>query len=351
MDTSKILPVLPIRNAVIFPGMVASFLVKREGSVEALKRVAQQKDGQLLAVSQVDPRRDQPTAEDLHRVGTIVKIERMTGSPEKGYQVVARGIARFQVQVFKNEQPGKNEKTWLSAEGFTLPDRHEEDPETVKVLFDSLKELALQVIELLSGEAEGVGEIIKQIEDPAYLTHLTAHYLDSPVEVKQEILAETSVKARLLRLLELVQKRRDTLQIETEIQRKLSRNIGKSQREALLREQMRTIREELGEEAPASDDYQDKIAKAEMPDDVRKAAEAELRRLDSIGPQAPDAHVIRNYLDWLCSLPWKKSSGASVDHLDLDHARQVLDEEHYGLERIKQRIMNQFSVVILFGNY
>jgi ATP-dependent Lon protease len=329
--------------------MVASFLVKREGSVEALKRVAQQKDGQLLAVSQVDPRRDQPSAEDLHHVGTIVKIERMTGSPEKGYQVVARGIARFQVQAFKNEEPGKNEKTWLSAEGFTLPDRHEEDPETIKVLFNSLKELALQVIELLSGEAEGVAEIIKQIEDPAYLTHLTAHYLDSPVEVKQEILAETSVKARLLRLLELVQKRRDTLQIETEIQKKLSRNIGKSQREALLREQMRTIREELGEEAPASDDYQEKIAKAEMPDDVRKAAEAELRRLDSIGPQAPDAHVIRNYLDWLCSLPWNKSSGASVDHLDLDHARQVLDEEHYGLERIKQRILQHLAVVKLKG--
>jgi ATP-dependent Lon protease len=191
--------------------------------------------------------------------------------------------------------------------------------------------------------------MIKQIDDPAYLTHLTAHYLDSPVEVKQELLAETSVKARLLKLLELVQKRRDTLQLETEIQQKLSRNIGKSQREALLREQMRTIREELGEEAPASDDYQQKIDQSEMPEEVRKVAQGELRRLDSSGPQSPDSHVIRNYLDWLCALPWKKSSGAKVDSIDLDQARETLDQEHYGLERIKQRILQHLAVVKLKG--
>jgi ATP-dependent Lon protease len=348
MDTSKILPVLPIRNAVIFPGMVASFLVKRPGSVEALKRVlqkqdGQEKDGQLLAVAQTDPRHDQPKSDDLHRVGTVVKIEQMTGSPEKGYQVVARGLYRFHVQSFKNEG------AWLSADGSIWPDRHEDDTATIQVLFKSLKELALQVLELLPGETEGIGEVIRQIEDPVYLTHLTAHYLDVPIEVKQGILGETSVKARLLKLLELVQKRRDTLQLESEIQKKLSRNIGKSQREALLREQMRTIREELGEESSASDDYRAKVEKADLPEDVRKAAEAELRRLESSGPQAPDSHVIRNYLDWLCSLPWKKSSGETVDHLDLDRAREILDEEHYGLERIKKRILQHLAVVKLKG--
>lgn len=323
--------------------MVASFLVKRAGSVEALNRVAQQKDGQLLAVAQLDPRKDQPSPEELHRVGTIVKIERMTGSPEKGYQVVARGVARFQVEAYKKES------TWIEAEGHVWSDRSESDRETVQVLFNSLKELALQVLELLSGETEGVSEMIKQVDDPAYLTHLCAHYLDVSVETKQGILEETSVKARLLKLLELVQKRRDSLQLETEIQKKLSRNIGKSQREALLREQMRTIREELGDEAPAGDDYRLKLDKAEMPDDVRKAAEAELKRLESIGPQSPDSHVIRNYLDWLCSLPWNKSSGVSVDELDLDQARNVLDDEHYGLERIKQRILQHLAVVKLKG--
>ncbi len=327
----------------IFPGMVASFLVKRAASIEALKQSSQRKDGSLLAVAQLDPRRDQPKPEELHRVGTVVKIERMTGSPEKGYQVVARGVERFQVEEFKNDS------SWLAAEGHAWPDRHENDRETVQVLFNSLKELALQVLELLSGETEGVSEMIKQVDDPAYLTHLAAHYLDVSVETKQELLAEISVKARLLRLLELVQKRRDTLQLETEIQRKLSRNIGKTQREALLREQMRTIREELGDEAPASDGYQQKIDQAEMPDEVRKIAQAELKRLDSIGPQSPDSHVIRNYLDWLLSLPWKKSSGASVDHLDLDQARRILDDEHYGLDRIKQRILQHLAVVKLKG--
>jgi ATP-dependent Lon protease len=349
MVTSKILPVLPIRNAVIFPGMVASFLVKRPGSVEALKQVKAQKDALLLAVAQLDSRSDEPTGENLHRVGTLVKVERMTGSDEKGYQVIARGVARFQIHSFKQEIFKDKDVTWLTAEGEALPDRHEDDSETVKVLFQSLKELALQVLELIPGETSGVSEAVKQIEDPAYLTHLTAHYLDAAINVKQEILAETSVKARLLRLLELVQKRRDSLQLENEIQRKLSRNIGRSQREALLREQMRTIREELGEEAPASDDFRKKLDEAGMPDDVRKVADAELKRLETIGPQSPDSHVIRNYLDWLCSLPWKKSSGASVDHIDLEHAREILDKEHYGLDRIKQRILQHLAVVKLKG--
>src|ERR1700737_2008474 len=141
MVPSKILPVLPIRNAVIFPGMAASFLVRRPGSVEALKRVSAQKDGLLLAVSQLDPHRNEPTSEGLNRVGTLVKIERMTGSAERGYQVVARGISRFQVHVYKSETG------WLSAEGDDLPDRGGEEPETLQVRFQSLKELGLQVLE------------------------------------------------------------------------------------------------------------------------------------------------------------------------------------------------------------
>jgi ATP-dependent Lon protease len=333
-------PVLPLRGTVVFPGMTLPLRVGRPSSMAALQ-AAKDRPWALVLSQKNDAGGDsEPDVDDMYRVGTLVKIEKVRGSEKNGYQVLARGVARFRVKVLRRN--GK----YLEAEGEALADLRDVDAKTQDALLDSLKTAAKDILKLVPAETEQFVELLDGINDLELLTHLSAGNIDIPLEQKQAILETVSTKNRVLKLLDLMVSLKENLEVQGQIREKLTHKLGKNQRENILREQMRQIREELGEgeEEEGNDDYRKKINDAGMPDDAKKIALDELKRFDAIGKSSPESHVIRNYLDLLCALPWNKSSSSNID---LEAARKILDEDHYGLDKIKKRILQHLAVMKL----
>ena len=339
---NKTFPVIAIRNSVVFPGLALPLRVGRNKSIAAVKK-AKENAQWIIALSQKEgDTPHEPTAADLVRVGTLCKIEKVRGTEEQGFQILIRGVERFRVSELV-EKDG-----YLQARGEEWPDRMDTDVKTRDALLESMKTLSKSILELLPADTSQLVELIHGIADLGYLTHLCAGNLEIPLPKKQELLETVSVKGRVLTLLDLMQTQKDQLEVQGEIRDKLSHKLGKVQRENILREQLKTIREELGDdEKVASDDYRKKIEEAGMPEDVKKVAQDELKRLEGIGSSSPETHVIRNYLDLLCSMPWNKSSSSEID---LDEARKVLDQDHYGLHKIKKRILQHLAVMKLKKN-
>ena len=206
--------------------------------------------------------------------------------------------------------------------------------------------MAKEILTLLPAETAQLMELVEGIEDLSFLSFLCAANLEIPLKQKQELLQSESLKERVLSLLEFMQGQKDSLKVQSEIRDRLSHKMGKVQREAILRQQLNAIREELGEGdgGAGGDSYSKRIEEAGMPEEVRKIADEECKRLETIGASSPESHVIRNYLDLLCSLPWSKSADETID---LDLARKVLDADHYGLEKIKKRILQHLAVMKL----
>lgn len=342
METTKelILPVLAARNVVIFPGTTLPLNVGRARSVSAIESAIRH-DGLLITIAQREDREGaEPAPSELYRVGTLCKLERSKGNSEQGYQILVRGISRVKV-IGIAESLGH-----LRATVVELPDIDDADEASLTTLGRSLKTLAKDILSLIPGDMRQVVELVEGMDDIASLTHLCAEYIDVSLAAKQELLEMSSLRERALKLLELMNMQKESLKLQTEIRDKLSRKMGRMQREAILREQLKAIREELGDEdtGKASDDYATKIASAGMPDAVQKVALDEAKRLSGIGSSSPESHVIRNYLDLLCSLPWAE---VTADNLDLDEARATLDADHYGLDKVKKRIVQHLAVLKL----
>lgn len=333
------IPVLPTRNTVVFPDTTLPLLIGRKVSVEALAR-ARERDNWILIVAPKSENQDRdPTSRDLYTVGTLAKIENSEGDASRGFRVLVRGVARFKVDSFTESGP------LILASGDILRDHVSVTVDTVRALVTNLKQVADEILKLMPGDTRRAADFIQSIDDPETLTNVCAQYLELPIPEKQEILELVDFKDRALRLLDLLVKRKEDLKVQHEIGEKLSNKMGKLQRESILREQMRTIREELGDENEESEkDYRQKIDDAGMPDDVKKVALEQLKRLESLGNQSPESHVIRNYLDLLCALPWSKSSRSEID---LQVARDILDKEHYGLDEVKKRIIQHLAVLKL----
>ncbi|MBC7692621.1 MAG: endopeptidase La [Methylotenera sp.] len=345
----RLLPVLAIRNSVIFPGLALPLRVGRKKSIAAIEQ-AQKEGSWILTVSQkpdsLSPPKNgngSPEAkiDDLYRIGTLGKIEKIRGNSDDGYQIIVRGLARFKVTQYQ-ETDGV-----IFAQAEQYKDLHDVEPKTEEALLESLKGTAQAILALVPSDTDQLAELVRGIDDPVYLTNLCASNLEIPLAKKQELLEMVSIKNRALTLLELMQTQKDALEVQSDIREKLSHRLGKTQREAILREQLRTIREELGEgeEAGSNDDYRKRIDDAKMPAEVKKTALEELKRLESLGSSSPETHVIRNYLELLCSMPWEK--GSSESEIDLEAARKSLNEDHYGLDRIKKRIIEHLAVMKL----
>jgi ATP-dependent Lon protease len=340
--TSSFLPVLPIRNTVIFPGVVVPLRVGRSKSIAAIQKSGESsKAGDwIVAVAQRTENED-PISTDLYQVGTLAKIEKVRGNADDGYHVVVRGVARFKIEEWR-ERDGV-----IEALGETWKDYEDADPQTLKALTESLKVTSKEILELLPSDTRSLEELVAGIDDLSFLTHICAANIDLTLEKKQELLVTPSLKGRALTLLTIMQSQKDGLQVQNEIREKLSHKMGKYQREAILRESLKTIKEELGEGdtgAEGKDGYREKIEAALMPDDVKKVALDELNRLETLGNQSPETHVIRNYLDLLTAMPWSKQSETPID---LDKAREVLDADHYGLPQVKKRILQHLAVMKL----
>lgn len=340
VSENKLIPVLPTRNVVLFPGTSMPLNVGRPRSVAAIEK-AFAEDRYIIALAQRKDRTDEdPGTEDVYRIGTLCKIEKARGSHEHGYQVLVRGVGRVHVKDLESRGG------YMVARVEDLPDVQDADAKTREALGQNIKTLAKDILDLIPADTHQVAELISGIDDCGLLTHLCAEYLDASIAEKQALLELTSLKARSLKLLELLQVQKETLKLQGEIRDKLSQKMGKHQREAILREQMRTIREELGDDdgGKSSDDYVTKIEAAKMPDEVKKIALDEAKRLSSLGNQSPETHVIRNYLDLLCTMPWQTSS---PDAFDIDEARATLEKDHYGLSKIKKRIIQHLAVMKL----
>lgn len=341
---AEYLPVIPIRQTVAFPGLAIPLRVGRSGSAAALER-AREKGWPIVIVAQKNADKDEPAGPDIFRVGTLCQVERLTGSREEGYQAVLRGVSRFRITDI-TENDGM-----LQAQGAVWEDENDLDDSTRAALLGSMKKTAHEILALLPSEMNNFAALLSEIDDLAFFTHLTSANLDLDLPKKQELLETVSLKSRALKLLDLMQERKGNLTVQTEIRDKLSQKFGKLQREQILKEQLRAIKEELGEgeggKGKKKADYREKIEAAGMPEDVRTLALDELRRLEEIGNSAPEAHVIRNYLDLLCALPWSVSA---PDQIDLDSARKILDEDHYGLPKIKRRILQHLAVMKLLGS-
>jgi ATP-dependent Lon protease len=339
------LPVLPIRNAVLFPSISMPLVVGRGRSIQAIDR-ASERDGLLMIVAQKVITPSDPTPNDLFQIGTVCKIENITPTDLGSRQVVVTGISRFRVAEYIMGTE------YLSARGETIADLHSSDAIRNEALFYNMKEMAREVLELLPGATEPLVQLIDRVDDAAYLGNVCAAYLNLSITQKQELLELDLVEDRLERLLKHMRKEREVLNLQKEIRDKMSERINKAQREALLREQLRTIRTELGEEGleEATDDIEQKIASMSLPQEASKQAQEELKRLKSLPSNSAEYHVIRTYLEWLIALPWQLEPQPPQIAIDIAKAKQILEEDHYGLETVKKRILQYLAVARLKNN-
>lgn len=348
------IPVLAFKNSVLLPGVAIPLRVGRDQSVAALRQAYDRssgKDRTILVISQkVDTQDREVNPDDLYRVGTLARIEKMKGNSTEGYQVFLRGLSRFRVDSI-TASGGV-----LIAEGDIWNDIPDTDKGIQEALLTSLKSLASDILKRLPIDTTQLSELIAGIDDLSFLANLCAANLDLDQDKKQEILETVAVRDRVLKLLDVMKYYKDSLDVRGEIQDKISSKMGKMHREAILREQMKAIQEELdgtedGEPdgEGGKDDYRKKFVDAGLPEDVHKIAVDQLKRLESMGEQSPEHHVIRNYLDLLVALPWNRSSQKSDAEpaFDLDFARETLNQDHYGLEKIKTRVLQHLAVLKL----
>ena len=343
-------PIFALRNLVIFPGMTVPIRVGRAQSIAALRMLRseglgdREPDGQIIAVLQKPLElKEHVLPDELHHVGVLCKIEKIRGNEKDGFQVVLRGLERVTIP-----HPFEADGI-LKAVAEPMPSLADTDKATLTALLESTKTLAKQILEFLPSGGNQMVTLVDGITDLDFLINIAAANIDISIEQKQEILELLSLKARALKLLDIMQKVRDDLRVRIEIRDKMSSKIGKSQREAILREQMRQIQEELdGDEdsagPKASEDYRSKIEQSKMPPDIKKMALDELRRLESLGQQSPETHVIRSYLDLLIAMPWEPDPESEIN---LAKAREVLNGDHYGLDKIKKRIIEHLATMKL----
>lgn len=343
------LPLLPLKNTIVFPGISQVIKVGRERSINALK-FAEKNGFWIVAVQQKHKEGDDVFQKDqtvepheLFSVGTLCRIESSKGTPEGGYQVVLRGFARVDLHQTRVVE----QKNYLESSATTLEDILDINPATSQVLLESLKKLSQDILGLIPGNTNQLSELVTSVDDLGYLSSLCAANIDIDLDEKQSLLEMTNLKERTLKLLTLMQEFKEGLSVQAEIRGKLSQKLGQTQRNIILREQLKAIREELGEgdDVTQEDKLREKIDKAGMPEEVRKVAESELKRLKEVGPQAPEAHIIRNYLDLLVALPWTTASKEA--DINLESAKAILDGDHYGLDKVKKRIIQHLAVLKL----
>lgn len=334
--------VLPLKNTVVFPGINQALRVGRERSVKALKH-AFENNNWIITVSQKDQNRAVEHATDLYQVGTLAKIESTRGSDEAGYQIVVRGYQRVRIQQY-------DEKDFFLALPDNLDDQTDIDVGTQKALLRSLKDLSKEVLALIPANTDQIAELVDGVEDLGYLTHLTTANADFELVEKQKILEMTHLRDRAMQVLALLQNLKENLKIQAEIRQKLNSKFGQTHRQQILREQIKAIKEELGEGAENSltDSYREKIDQLQMPEEALILANAQLKRLEETNASSPEYQVIRNHLDLMVSLPWNKY--AVETDIDLEKARQILDNDHYGLTNIKKRILQHLAVLKLKKN-
>jgi ATP-dependent Lon protease len=335
------LPVLPVRDSVYFPGHIFPLIVGRDKSIRALEE-ARQRDRLILLVAQKDIATEEPGPEDIYTVGTAADIMHILSIPDGTLRVMLEGGRRVRIKGFVQTDP------FVEVEIEPINETTESGIE-MEALMRSVSNLFQQVCEIGRNIPPEMLASVIAVEDPGRLADLVAPAMPWKVEVKQELLEEPSARRRLESLNDLLTKELEILDVQRIIRSRVEKEMGDTQREYILREQLKAIQQELGERDERSveaDEYRAKVAAANMPESVAEHALKEIERLERTPYASPEGSVIRTYLDWLTSMPWAVETEETVD---IRAAQAVLDEDHYGLKKVKERILEFLAVRQLAG--
>ena len=331
------LPVLPIRNAVLFPGAVAPFDVGREKSVALVEDVDNLSAPVIAIFAQRDPSTDDPGKDDLHHVGCAARVLKALKHSSGNYSLILQGLTRIRLDTMTQSGP------YLKAKVSRLPEQNAADDEA-EALSMSLRDIAKQVIQLMPELPREAGSLIDSIQAPGALADLVAGNLDAPVDEKASLLEMIDVKERIRKVLKLLTRQLEILKMRERINSQIKEEMGKNQREYVLRQQLKAIKEELGEDEGDQGDLdglEERIAKANLPQEAEQVAKKQLKRLRNMQVGSAEYTVVRTYLDWILDLPWHAQT---PDNMDIGAVRKVLDEDHYGLEKVKKRILEYLAV-------
>ncbi len=337
VDSMSVVPVLPLRDVVVYPHMVIPLFVGRDKSIQALDS-AMQSNKRILLVAQKSAETDDPQTGDLYGIGTLANILQLLKLPDGTVKVLVEGVERAQIDQFVAVEE------YFTAQLTTMRDKLELDEREIEVLIRSATALFDQYVKLNKKVPPEVLTSLSSIDDPSRLADTIAAHMSLKLDEKQHVLEMPNVRERLEHLMSLMESENDILQMEKRIRSRVKRQMEKNQREYYLNEQMKAIQKELGdlEEAPNEiEDLSRRIERAGMPKEVKSKALSELNKLKLMSPMSAEATVVRNYVDTLLGVPWKKRTKI---RLDLKEAEDVLEADHYGLDKVKERILEYLAV-------
>jgi len=329
-------PVLPLRDIVVFPHMIVPLFVGRDKSVNALEDVIHD-DKQVPLLTQKNAAEDDPTVADIYEVGTVATVLQLLKLPDGTVKVLVEGVQRAHVENYLENN------NFFEAQA-TLMEEPENGGDVLEALSRSVISQFDQYIKLNRKIPSEALVSINQIDEPGKLADTIASHLALKISEKQELLETKSVTERLERVYSLMESEIGVLQVEKKIRNRVKRQMEKTQREYYLNEQLKAIQKELGEGEDGKDETQEleeRVAKTRLSREAKEKTIAELKKLKNMSPMSAEATVVRNYLDWMLSIPWKKRSRINKD---IKKAQELLDDDHYGLEKVKDRILEYLAV-------
>lgn len=329
-------PLLPLRGLLVFPTMVLHLDVGRSKSVQALEK-ALMDDGIIFLTAQKDVAIDEPGEEDIYRMGTLTKVKQMLKLPNGTIRVLVEGMVRAEIETFYDEGD------YQAVTVITYEDRTSKDLED-EALMRTMLSYFEQYIKMSKKISLETFATVADIEEPGRMTDIIASHLPLKLKEKQKILETIDLKERMNLLIQYIHNEKEVLHLEKKIGQRVKKSMERTQKEYYLREQMKAIQKELGDKEGKSaevEDLMEKIEKAGMTENIKKVALKELERYEKIPLTSAESSVIRTYIEWLISLPW---TNATEDDLDIEKAKRILDEDHYGLEKVKERVLEYLAV-------
>jgi ATP-dependent Lon protease len=339
VEIPHVLPVLPLRETVVFPESMTPLAIGQERSIKLVDDVVAG-DRMIALIATRNPENESPGFEDIYEVGTAAVIHKMIRVPDGTLRVLVQGLRRVRLGRPVETEP------YLIGEFVEVPDELVESRE-VEALTRNVQNLFARIIGLVPYLPEELQLAAANVDDPSALCHLVASTMRIKTEEKQQLLETANVDERLREVSRILNRELEVFELGTKIQSQVQSEIEKGQREFFLRQQLKAIQDELGESDPERaeiEELRERLAQIELPEDVRKAADRELARLERLPSASAEHGVIRTYLEWIITLPWDK---LTPDHIDLDEARRILDEDHYDLDKVKERIIEYLAVLKL----
>src|SRR5580692_8012618 len=337
VEVPDVISILPLRNSVLFPGSIIPIDVGRKKSVKLVEEAISKERPVIGIVTQRDARTEEPGTGDLYMVGCAARILKVIKLAKDNFSVVVQGVERIRILEIGGQDP------FMTARVQALPDSPSTDVE-LDALVMNVKDVAKRVIKLMPELPKEASALVDSVVEPGQLSDVIISNLDVQVDEKQDVLETFDLKSRLRKVLQFLSRQHEVLKVREKINSQVQEEMGRNQREYVLRQQLKAIKEELGEIDETGgdlDDFREKVLAAKMPPETEKVAIKQLERLKVMQPSSAEYTVTRTYLEWLVELPW---SVATEDKLDIQAARDILNSDHYDLEKVKKRILEYLAV-------